>query len=213
MPEVTNPFRITLNINFKNAGWSEKYFTNVTDAAGALTIATNIALYRTAFFGAEVELVYAHASQTDSSKDAISCALDYPLGPHKAVSSSVQPPNDPFSAVQQRFETANGRWINRMYRGLPDDQIPGDTILNKDIFRPLNPGVAPYDPNGNASLLNIQKSFWSYLILNYPHARKSGSNVYTMTAWARVMPIRVSKHATGRPFGLFRGKRRSNLVS
>ena len=210
---VTNPYRVTLNINVKNAGWSERYFTAQTNASDALRVATTIAKYRTAFFGAGVSLVYAHASTTDSKKDAISCDLNFPLGPHKSVALGVEAPNDPFSAVQQRFETAGGQWVNRMYRGCPDNYIEGQVLNVPDYFRPLPIGQAPYDPDGNANLANISKSFWTYLMLNSPHSRKETGNVYNQIFYTRVMPIRISRHQTGRPFGLFRGRAPANLIT
>jgi hypothetical protein len=205
-------YRVVLNINFRNSGCTEIYFTGVSDAPGALAIAKKIALYRTAFFGAEVELVYAHASSTNSTKDAVTCDLDFPLGPHKAVPTGVLAPNDSSSAVQQRFETAAGQWSNRMFRFCPDNYLEGAVIADKNIWRPLDPGNAPVNPEGSGTLVNIQKSFWSYLILNSPHTRKTGPDTFVQTPIVRILPIRVSRRATGRPFGLFRGRRSSNLV-
>jgi hypothetical protein len=210
---ITNPFRCTLNINFKNAGWSEKYFLSAGSYGVALDQASKIALYRTVFFGKEVELVYAHVSRTDTTKDAVSCDLGFPLGPHKSVPADVNKPNDAFSAVQQRFETADGRWMNRMYRGVPDNEVYGQIIQTPDQWRPLPTGTAPFDPTGNANRLSIARSFWTYLIQVSPHMRKVSGTTYNDTPFVRIIPIRVSKHATGRPFGLFRGRHASNLVS
>jgi hypothetical protein len=114
--------------------------------------------------------------------------------------------------VQQRFETAAGLWSNRMYRFCPDNFLAGNVIADKNIWKPLPVGTAPYDPFGTANLVNVQKSFWSYLILNCPHTKKTGPDTFTQTPVARILPIRVSRRATGRPFGLFRGRRSSNLV-
>ena len=109
MASVTNPMKCVLNINFRNAGWSELYILQETDYAPALVKAVQIALYRTAFFGTGVQLVFAHVSRIGAERDSVTCDLNYPLGPHPSILPDNVAPNDTVSAVQERFETAGGR--------------------------------------------------------------------------------------------------------
>lgn len=210
---VVNPFRLSLKINFKTAGWTEGYWLVASNFSEALTKGVAIAQYRTAFFGAGVELVFASIQQQNPSKQAVSCDLDFPLGPHPQVPKAVESPDNPFVAVQQRFETSSGSWINRMYRGVPDNAIQGFNIGQKDIWRPLPPGANIASPTGNANLESIQRSFWNYLLLNSPHSKKTAPNTYDQTPYVRIIPIRVSRHQTGRPFGQFRGRSPSNSIT
>jgi hypothetical protein len=218
MGVVTAPYQVVLNLVYGTAGWTEKYLTSdVSGTPGTvLTKATSIAYYRTAFMALGVQLVFARACATDSAKDGLSCDLPYPLTAHAKLLPSLTAPNDTDVCVLQRFETGAGQWNNRYYRGIPDLWVTNQILQDYDPWRPVPNGGPPVSPTGNASLLSIQQSFWSYLIQVCPHSTKiqpfKTTRQYNHTPFTRIIPRGVTSHKTGRPFGLYRGRHQSNQV-
>jgi hypothetical protein len=216
---IVGPYKIVLAINCQGVGWLERWILN-TNAPNGLIPSTSssfpgnigtisaFAYYRTAFFGAGTQIVYAHASQVGKNKDGIAGDLPYPMGPHSAL-GNIDAPDNPFVAVQQRYETAAGLWYNQMFTGIPDSWVVNDKLVNQLPWRPLMSG-APVDPTVTTnSLLQIQQSFWSFLLQNVPHSTLTAKGnlwTYNQIDNLRIIPRKVSRHLRGRPFGLSRGR-------
>jgi len=221
---VASIMKGVMYMNFKNSGWSESYYLKETTYASAIPVFEKMTKLRTTFFGTGVAVVWSRVSLEGldpvtgkNMKDAVGCDIDYPLGPHpRAVDSThLTPPEDPWTALMMRVETANGKWINRFIRGCPDERLSDLTAsgFTSISLSPLPIGQAPYNPDGAATLQNLQRSFWSMVRDSTYHVKPVLPASFETTGFARLIFVRVGKKNTGRPFGMFRGRAQAHLVS
>lgn len=213
-----------IDIDYKVNGWTEKfYLRGVTSYATGLTKLRTLIFGRSALFGKGVECTYARVSRVDSDKDALVCNLPYPIGPHPSLSSSPSsPPRDALdfpqeaqSAVQQREETANGKWANRYIRGIPDAWITNKRVVFPELFQPFGTAVPdngiPYD--ATQPHLDICQQFWRYLMDNVSIGHVNPvTKVVTYSNIDFLATIGVTSRKTGRPSRASHGRRPANLI-
>lgn len=214
-----------IQFRFKEQGFQEKYFfkSSINTAQGALAYLQQIVYGRSAFIGSGVEIIYARASVVGPGPDARMCDLPYPLGPHPSWAGgngpgdTIGPPNDPDTCVQQRFETAAGRWGMRYFRLMPDAWV-SNKVLQQGIqqyYRMTSnqqPAGPDLGPNGGLSHLAVCQSFWSYLKQNVVIAHRVSASNYDPTEIENILPVQVTNKKTGRVFRQSRGRRVATLI-
>lgn len=217
-----NAFFGVLFISGQGQGWQEKYWfrSDVADYGTGLGIIQWIAYYRTCFLGTGYAISFARVSNSDSTRDGLSCRLPYPLGPHSTWGAAgsggpdeISEPESPFEAVMTRHESTGGKWGNRLWRGAPDLWIAGRKLVYPQYWQPLSAGT-PSDPTpaGTANHLTLCQSFWSYLINNVPLMHRNSDKTLTQNNVAYINAIRITKRSSGRPFGQSRGRNQANVV-
>lgn len=222
MATVDSMLRAVLFFEMGNAGWQELYWLNpsISTYLQALDVAKNLAYYRTAFIGSGVSITFVRVSNSDSTRDGMVCQLPYPLGPHPSWQQSgtgpdvLGTPEDPFTAAMTRFETAQARWGNRFWRGCVDAWFTNKAILYPQYFTPA-PANTPFvdpTPAGNANHLSICQYFWLYYMANVPLVKRLFGGQLSYDTLAYMTPIKVTRRITGRPFGISRGRRASNVI-
>ena len=196
-----------LYTQYRQTGWSERYYLGQIEYADALAKMDTLVKYRTLFFASGIEVSWACVSVLGNPREAAGLE-GLPMSFDQGV---VAPdvPEDPFTALHLRFETADAKWGSRLWRGLPDTMVEDFRV--RGVFpTPLAAGAALSPPRGGAaSLLQRQRSFLSWLIANTFHGKRTAvgpPQVWAFTPWTRILARRVSNRKTGRPFGLFRGR-------
>lgn len=214
MAQTTGLMHGVLYLNFQNNGWSERYPLKSTDYPTARDVFKKLAKLRMAFVGTGVEMVWARVSFAANPRE--SSGIDgLPLLPHPTVGDQ-NPPEDPFTAIHYRFETAQGKSAVRLFRGIPDNVV-ANYKFNGVAPEPLAAGQPIGDPdNPGTSLAYLQRSFLSYVIANCLHTRFLGllgeppAPTWETGDYARAMFRNIRKRDTGRPFGITRGRAASH---
>lgn len=208
-----------IQFNFNGQGFQEKFFfkADILDAQSALPLLQQIVYGRSAFIGTGVEIIYARASVIGPGPDARMCDLPYPVGPHPSWTGgngpgdTIAPPNDPDTCVQQRFETAAGKWGMRYFRLMPDSWVTNKRLTTgiQQYYRITASGVPAGDmgPNGGLSHLAVCQSFWAYLKANTAIGTRKSPIDVTLNPIANILPVQVTNKKTGRVFRQSRGRR------
>lgn len=195
-----------LYCNYKANGWSEVYALKETDMVAAEQTFRTIAGLRTAWFGAGVSLVWARVATAKSPRDGLMCQLDFPLGPYDK-STGLAEPEDPFTGIMWRFAGANFRWANRILRGVPDSEIQGNDWIG-GTFKFLNTlSTPPISWPTTATVTNARKGFFSRIIGGCCMATPAaGVNFNKVEFTLPIVYRKITRRATGRPFGTSRGR-------
>lgn len=214
------PFVLRMHINAGTvAGWVEVYNLKAANRADAISQGRTIAQYRRVLFGSGVYGAYQAIHEletgvvgTTSGKDGTSVfagsivGISYPGNPDMTI-------NNPGVGLLFRAETATGKWVNRLFRGVPDNFINNNaqqlSLGGAQPIRPGQPGfVAEGALVGSSALSNIL-SFTGILMEYTQYIRRTSMGpprVYTTADFNQILFRKVAQRDTGRPFGSSRGR-------
>lgn len=199
--------KAVLHVNHVSGGFMESYYLKTNNYPDALTAAETLCNYRRSFLATGTEIVWARVSFLGNPRERQGLG-GLPLGP-LPQSPQDDPVNSMQDALHYAFETATGRWGNRLFRACPDTLIR-DAKFTGIMPEPLNPALALSNPlDGGASLTRIRQSFLRWLIINTQNIRvvaKGPPPDGEAQAWSRCLARKVTTRDTGRPFGLHRGR-------
>lgn len=137
-----------LQTMFKGKGktWGEKYhLKSQTSIGSALTGAASLVLARRLILANDIKVDWARISKMDTSRDR-RAVITIPV-PGFELDTEVDPNpdledcNDIKSCLHVAYETAEGQWNNRFFRGLRDSWVTGAELQ----FTPTKPGAAVTD--------------------------------------------------------------------
>lgn len=205
-------FKGVLALTYQQSGWQETYNFAETTYNAALARAERLAKLRTAWMGAGVKLIFARVIKAGGERDAAIVPLDYPLVQHAVVANNTTfkhlEPNDAFTALMFRLQTASGKWVNRFIRGIGDNYVLDFEVdSTSNTFTPLALPPDQVNPDTSQSPSNLLRGFLSYLRDFTVRAHKLGPASWELENFNGIAFRRVGKHDTGRPFGMFRGRR------
>jgi len=200
-----------LHINYKDKGWAEKYYLPHTEYTPAKIAFSNVCNWRAALLTKNATIVWARVSfvgQPNEAKAAISA-------PIPALKQFGQPGisnllNDPNSSVHFRYETSNGLYSNRLWRGLPDDWIT-DFLADPLSLGTTLPLVLPVLSDQTPDL-DLTRGFLKVVYDNTVYARKIAgpAPTFQVEPWDAVIYRGTSSRQTGVPFGMSRGRARTH---
>lgn len=200
----------TLYFEYKANGWSERYHLPETTYTDALPQATLLAKYRRSFLGSGAQITFGRVSFTGNPREG-KAFLEGPLDAH---AKTEQEPEDVWTGLMYRLETAGGpppqrsRWANRILRAVPDAMIFHQALVAPPPS-PLAAGAPLPGPDGTV-VATMQRAFLTFLLRHTKMAVKitAGENAgqYDLLDWDRIVFRKVAKRDTGRPFGLSRGR-------
>lgn len=203
--------KLVLKINHQAddpSGDSETYYLKTIAYTDALNVGSIICNYRRSLFAQGVRLVYARVSFLGKPRDKRTIPGG-PLGPLPQVSPQLLIDN-PAEGLMYAYESAAGKWGNRLFRYVPDDMIQDFKLTGPSIL-PLGASLALSDPlDGGAPLKRIQQSFLRFLITNTRHVQITTPGTPpqgNIEDWVDAVYRRIGVHKVGRPFGLRVGKR------
>lgn len=209
----------TMFFEYKNWGWSEKYYINSPNAPGVPSLfdaSFQLAAgcqYRAFLLGAGCRISYARVSLWSTLRDSIN-AIYSPLDAGLVdAEEEAEVINSPEVSAVCRHDDMAGRFVLRGFRGLRDSWVE-DAALTATLFS-QNPTVStvitPAVPPLLDTASNAVKNFILWMKQNTVIARK---NLLIPDTWT-TYPIsfhsfrKIGKRDTGRPFGTSRGRQPS----
>jgi hypothetical protein len=209
MATVTSFYRVTLlmnggvNTGLAPSGWSEHYDGTFSDQTTAFSAGNKLANRRLSFLGSQhsmygyrVSLVTAQAKKSPATGYRFHQASVQICGWGVNRFGQATYGTDPYHALYYRAyaATAPGKPSKREFRGWPASWY-------------ISPGaiaVAKSEAELQSFFAFLQSWTWLKFVLN------PTSGVITSYPWTCMEFQRLAKKATGRPFGLVRGKRFSH---
>lgn len=218
MANQATHIKCVLHLSHPHGGWSEVYnFPQQTYSPQAMTNLQKLVQLRSYWMAVDVQITYARLSLAGIPKDAQ--AFDGLPVWHKHVPKPGAPlssglyVNDIWTGPQFRFETAEGRWGIRIFRGVWDDMV-GEMRVSESSDLELREDGTNVDPFGNATQHSKMKTFLYFLKTETCYVRKTtGATPYDVRSWNRVLFRRLGKRDTGRPFGLFHGRAKTHAAA
>lgn len=224
MTDAATMFFFQMHFRFKFTGWGEKYYINAASWEQARDKGERIATYRTAIMAKDIEAIWGRVSQDEGAH-----APDAPKNPRntKAVpgfptqntgyksnlSTGFEAPEMPHTCMLFRQETAEGLWLNRMIRGIEDDIVNAITHTFTLNPEPFAVGAALPDPSDHNNMVSAM--FRAYLTVLrddtvYVKRNKHPANPkFQYEPWQNIIFRGVRNKKTGVPFGMFKGRRKS----
>lgn len=200
-----------LHINFKEFGWSEKYYLPHTEYNPAIEAFAAVCAWRAALLTANSSIVWARVSFVGKPNES-RAAITAPVPALKMEEQEDVPTklNDPTTAVHFRYETVNGLKSDRLWRGVPDAWI-ADFMANPSALGTTMPAVLPALAAATTDL-ELTKGFLKVVFDNTVYARKVGDTppTYQVEPWAAVIYRGTTNRQTGHPFGMSRGRARTH---
>lgn len=220
-PTLVSPLMLTYFINYENLGWSEKWCLKESVFAPAIVIGAKLCLHRASVLAKGAQIVFAQIHTDGKPKDAKVCIT----GPIDALNSGPPTPvykflelDSPMMAAHIRFETPSGLQMNKLHRGVGDDEVSAFefTDLSTPAFFPISPpGVDPANPTFANSPALLYNKLFGYILDRTQYVRrlripplplKPFVYSWQFENWERAIFRKASNRKTGRPFGLFRGR-------
>lgn len=206
-------------------GWSETYnFPDTTVGEQLMTTVQDLMYARLFLLGTNAQIDYVRVSQVNKPRDARLVNFIYPLQRSNfqtlTPSDFAGPCNDPWVGLQFRVEATDvgnvNRWMIRLIGGVPDAQLmsfridPQLTIVPEFPFPPHTRNYWQLTTGGMA-----WRNFWARFLLNCVHVKLIQAGpppIFRTTPLQRVIFRRIGKRDRGRPFDLFRGRRKKQTL-
>lgn len=223
-----------LHISGPGGGWSEKYPMNagLSQRADAVNNFAELATHRATCLADGFSIVWARVSPADSDRQSFA-VINQPLKPglqprpDPAPADANMTSNSVEAALHFRLETPEGRWANRLFRGIRDDVIADNSLGEWVGFTPLgvNDAYLPLtamigDPAVNtfstiAPWKNLLKAIRTHTKIAHP-VYEVVNRKRTLVGWdlfniASVQLRGVAAKKTGRPFGQSPGRAKKRL--
>lgn len=190
-------------------GFSETHFLPQTTLASALVNLTEMAAWAINARCPGLQLVYGRCSFVDTPRYTV--AVDgLPGKPRVYKGVQETPINTIETALQYRFETADGDWSNVLLRGIGDDLIvAGTPVIGTSGLDP-NVSYEGVDiANPDQYHIRIFKAYLDYLKKNTLYVKKNhppAAFTFTTKPWNRCLFRKVANRQTGTWFGAPRGR-------
>ncbi len=200
-----------LFINGGSQGWSEKYWLPDLNYPSAVTNFGMLCQWRASLLPDGFEMVWARVSFPDTKRDAMA-AITQPLFPLTYPPPTIPstagfgPVNKTEDGLLFRFQTAGGRWSNRIIRGIPDSDITDDLIVGGLAIPGAPPLTVP--ALGTNTWPFYLANFVSYLVLHTvsPIRLQVKPPIYDSVAWQSALYRRTAMRRTGGPFMRTKGR-------
>lgn len=216
MATVNTLMKLVLNIQYQAQGWSEVHYLRSNSFSDAVSTGGTIAAWRANALAPGCVMTWARCSWVDKPRNTVA-VLDAPIKPRVYTGSTIWTGavQDPVSALHYRFETAEGLWANRMFRGIPDAFINALAIQTAGGTLGPWPAATPLPDLTDVSLQGfyIFQGLLRVLLDNTCMAKKLPGPIvgWDLTDWNRIVLRKVADRQTGRPFGVPRGRARKRV--
>lgn len=200
--EVTTRLPVLyLYCNWRDSGWSERYWLRPQSWPEALAQGARIARWRIAAACTDTELIWGRIAFTDNPR------LTAPLPnlgiraiPRTGIGDGQL--HTVYTRLHWRFETLAGDWVDRRVAGIPDDAI-GPNGVTGDL-ETLRAGELPPDVDDPAaSWLLTFRAFMTVLRDETVYASKRGvadPEFWRVVPWSKVLFRSPTTRNTGRDF-------------
>jgi hypothetical protein len=214
----TTALKLVYHIQYGAHGWQESHVMPQTTFAGAKVKAALVVDWRAASIAVGGTLTWARLSYIDRPRFTVA-VIDRPRKPLVYAGSTFTGAiEDPYTCLHARYETADGRWANRLFRGVPDLivselelQTVDTTILAWPFAAPLpditDKNTAKIDIfRGMMRVIANETRYCKTITMPNPTAVPPVVGSFELLDWNEIVYRKIANRNTGRPFGITRGR-------
>lgn len=213
MATVSQVLKLVMNINYGGPGWSEGYYLDRASFADGLAIGGQLAAWRANSLAVGGVMNWARLSFIDRPRNTVG-VINRPIKPriYTGGTQYAGPIQQVQTSLFYRTETDDGRWANRLFRGIPDDFVREMTTTAPTLMGTL-PAVLPDINDTAVAQFDIFMGFLKLLMENTFYIRKGlGPTAnWEMLPWNRLIFRGVADRQTGKAFGTPRGRARKRV--
>lgn len=214
MADVNQVLKLVMNINYGGPGWSEGYYLDRASFADGLDIGSELAAWRANSLAVGGVMNWARLSFVDKPRNTVG-VIKRPIKPRIYTGGTLYagPLQQVQTALFYRTETTDGRWANRLFRGVPDDFVREQTITGVTSTIADVPAVLPDINDTAVAQVDIFRGFLKLMMANTFYIRKGPGPVvvWEMLPWNRLIFRGVADRQTGKAFGTPRGRARKRV--
>jgi len=182
-----------INSATQDAGWSISFFPVGSTQDDAASNFKNICLALQTIMRTQDAIVYARVDNTDPTRDSVVIDHSFPIVGTYAGAEGAIPLHPDVSILMRLFGTPSQK-NHKFFHGLYDSDVPDGVSFT--------PG---------STLAGLLLSFYTALTTNAYVGRVDPTLGYQTALLSATSAAGVSNRKVGRPFGLFRGRRRRGL--
>lgn len=213
---------LALFISGGEQGWSERYAFGDITLTDALVNAAIICNWRAAIMPGGFRLKWAQVHSTDAPRSA-KAVINSPLpnlfdgDEADAEDRGFFTVNETHDALHLRFESLEGKWGNRLIRGISDPQIVDDEAADAwpTATDPLLDAVPAIVATTGPTYIQYVRDFAEHVRLKTKIVSRippdENGNIYELFDIEKVVLRGITTRATGRPFGQSRGARPARI--
>lgn len=190
-----------LFINWRNSGWSERYWLPTSDWIGTRALADKLARWRIAGCAQGCKIIWGRIGFSDDWRLSWPItALGITSRPYAGMGGQLI--NTVWTRINWRFETADGRWVIRQWGGVPDDLVRAAKIVGQLEPLPTDDEMADLADHATpwrVAYTSMVRFFFENTVFA-GHGRDWPDNLYDVEPWNRILVRGVGNRNTGRDF-------------
>jgi len=196
---VSPAYYAVFHFNWRRSGWSERHFLKATNPIEAKRLAELLGRWRIAACADETVLIWARLSDTDTPwiSQPLQCIG---LRSSRYSGSFRDGVHTLHFRLHYRYETADGKWSNRLFAAIPDAVFQGTMPMSE--LQPFEPGAdLPNIEDPHSHWFDIFRAMTAFVRDNTVHVRQlPGADPpdQLVTPWAKAIYRQPTKRDVGR---------------